>query len=359
MFLFSLFQNIIDRVLFSQYLVKRFAYGSFLQVGGCNFDKIYSLLPESMPIRTCLSYNHVSSKTQQAVSPFEYLSKSTTKYGVILIEPEKDTEDPKLIVDAALVALEDGGTIILVNTNPTSVTHKTNQVQGPYLWDIAVYLRSRAGLDVATLDADGGITIVRRSNGVSIPASSGTVPSALNPIEGSTPQPPVRWTDHQARVEKESILRLMSFEEIHDWLAPTGHVDAVTAFGGEKAVELWLDMRKKRLECSKYLSSAEILPLTTAVSTSPNALPVPIPATMTGSFPMSSTSDEMTTLSEKATQCFNGKNHNHIYTNLNERELRMITVIIRIASIFNHDYSFYFSHSLFMSLDVIRFVIIW
>jgi len=48
-------------------------------------------------------------------------------------------------------------------------------------------------------------------------------------------------------------LRLMSFDEVHDWLAPTGHVDAYTAFGGEKAFESWRSMRRDRLQCYHHL----------------------------------------------------------------------------------------------------------
>ena len=53
----SLFTGIMDRVLFTRYLVERFAFSSFLQLGcaGSSSSHVYQLLPDTaVPTRVCV-----------------------------------------------------------------------------------------------------------------------------------------------------------------------------------------------------------------------------------------------------------------------------------------------------------------
>jgi hypothetical protein len=53
----SLFTGIMDRVLFTRYLVERFAFASFLQLGcaGSSSSHVYQLLPDTaVPTRVCV-----------------------------------------------------------------------------------------------------------------------------------------------------------------------------------------------------------------------------------------------------------------------------------------------------------------
>eukprot|EP00596_Hydrurales_sp_CCMP1899_P009228 CAMPEP_0119040526 /NCGR_PEP_ID=MMETSP1177-20130426/10475_1 /TAXON_ID=2985 /ORGANISM="Ochromonas sp, Strain CCMP1899" /LENGTH=177 /DNA_ID=CAMNT_0007005655 /DNA_START=931 /DNA_END=1461 /DNA_ORIENTATION=- len=47
------------------------------------------------------------------------------------------------------------------------------------------------------------------------------------------------------------ILNLMRFEDIHEWLAPTGNVDAITAFGGDKAFTVFRESEQYEKRCSR------------------------------------------------------------------------------------------------------------
>jgi hypothetical protein len=49
----------------------------------------------------------------------------------------------------------------------------------------------------------------------------------------------------------KKILNLMRFEDIHEWLAPTGNVDAITAFGGDKAFTVFRESEQYEKRCSR------------------------------------------------------------------------------------------------------------
>lgn len=234
----SAFQGIADRILLSQYLTKRFAYSSFIQIG-CEIEQVYSFLPETVTDRRCLD---------TASNPLNFFKTNQSKFGLILIDSgvmQIGSDVARDLADAALTSLDEDGILLLVNTNPAFKADLSKS-----LWGVAILLGDREDLEMATLDADGGISLIR-------PRLGGKT-SKKEPAKGQegdsavTMAPPALTAPSPAltAAEREVQLHLMSLEELHEWLAPTGNVDAVTAFGGEQAVTLWRDQRLQREKCA-------------------------------------------------------------------------------------------------------------
>mmetsp|Transcript_21453 Transcript_21453/g.21577 ORF Transcript_21453/g.21577 Transcript_21453/m.21577 type:complete len:313 (+) Transcript_21453:145-1083(+) len=192
------FLGIMDRYLLSQYLVRRFAYSSFLEIG-CPRVSIGELLPESVTIRDCVPHSKA----------IEFFNSNTSKYGVIILEGQLLTgsystshshtlsdsssssslssSQLETLLQKALLYLEEGGTLILTNTNPPllslsshSQEHSHTHLESGGLWSVAVLLHDRIATEVATLDCDGGLTLVKHS------ADTATLLSSLPPLSSGT-----------------------------------------------------------------------------------------------------------------------------------------------------------------------------
>lgn len=247
----TVFSNIMDRVLFSRYLVDRFAYSSFVQFG-CSRRHVYQLLPDSTKTKACFDEYEGTVR----ISPFIYANSSTTKkkFDFIMLEPYNITLD---FVKLSLDMLNPGGVLMIVDTNWISI--KSNDTatfpaehKALSTFNILLYLRSQHNLDVATLDVDGGLSVVfQRSNSgpldfdqmVEFLTGEGLDHSNTNGIYGNNKgvkqqqqQLLANNSYHITDFLNRNILNLMNFEDIHQWLAPTGNVDAVTAFGGDNAM---------------------------------------------------------------------------------------------------------------------------
>eukprot|EP01041_Mallomonas_annulata_P011921 gene11921-24972_t len=310
----SSFLGVIDRVLLSQYLVKRFAYKSFLQIG-CHSERVYMLLPDSMSVRDCIDKEHGTLRMR----PNEFFAGNLSKFGVILLEDEEmkgiTPSEVYAIAEASLLALEEGGILVLTDTNPFGRSEWDGGTNLPIplshsavtsssqsgLWTLVASLRQRDVLEMVTLDADGGLTLVRlkqqQQSGLTLSLSL-TPPVKPQPVvtvavavdsskTGSVPVPglglglgvsgvteiqttPVLKDMSSNITEVARVLRLMSFEEVHNWLAPTGNVDAATAFGGEKAIHQWHDLRLKRLACSSLIPGKRSTSTSTSTITKNN-----------------------------------------------------------------------------------------
>jgi hypothetical protein len=277
----SAFGDIMDRVLFTRYLVDRFAYASFVQLG-CDREHVDQLLPEtSVKVRVSVDPNCGTLRTNQEL----YLNASALakrSFDLVLIEPEFVT---LRIVQAALPLLNPGGALILADTN--SLRFRNNETHEIPFADarnlgVLISLRGSEDLDVATLDVDGGISIVyRRRNSAPLDAdevaaslvagdknkqsakgdsaSSSTAITMLGRGSTSDGANTESATPRETRPDKvytdvatnNKILNLMRFEDVHEWLAPTGNVDSVTAFGGEKALTVFRESEEFEKKCAR------------------------------------------------------------------------------------------------------------
>jgi hypothetical protein len=206
---------------------------------------------------------------------------SVQRFDLIMIEPLYLTIP---LVETAMAHLSEGGALILTDTNPAAAATGTTTPRAPInekKADVLLSLRRRIDYDVATVDVDGGISIVfgRRNSAIldipleTAPASTGagtdvaansggkitggqsisaTSSSATtgNTAAETVSNEAVQQASHQNDVQ----LHLMRFEDVHEWLASTGNVDAVTAFGGEKALSIFKESEKYQQKCSAHAS---------------------------------------------------------------------------------------------------------
>jgi hypothetical protein len=305
----SEFTDVADRVLLVQYLVERFAYSTFLQFS-CREQRTYQLLPDNKittklcvdavgggthtldPIRfiadTVISRGQAASSSSSSSSSSSFSSSSSGSigessagarqrgYDVILVETRHLSLSITLI-DNLLSIIAAGGVLILTDTTDLQSS-----------WREVAILRQREWLDCATLDADYGITIVTRrrnqspldlrfsatrATGVFVSSSNsnnntatissdttslGGGPAGREELAATTQQEAKSLTFDRFKTEKQRVLNLLSFEDLHKWLAPdTGNVDLLTAFGGKKGLAAYHEALEYRNRCSAMLASTE------------------------------------------------------------------------------------------------------
>lgn len=183
-------------------------------------------------------------------------------YDIILVESRHVMLSITLL-DSLFELLADGGVLVLTDT--TTFTSS---------WREVFLLRQRDGFDCATLDADHGLTVVtKRHNQFPLdlsrpPAASaagaaaagvGSVPTrnatsaSASPPEAPAAENPKTLSFERFMAERQRVLNLVSFEDLHRWLAPTGNVDLVTAFGGRKGLDAFRETIELRERCSAAL----------------------------------------------------------------------------------------------------------
>jgi len=316
--LVSEFTDVADRVLLVQYLVERFAYSTFLQFS-CREQRTYQLLPDNkITTKLCVDAvgggthtldpirfiaDTVISRGQAATSSSSSSSSSTSSsfssgslgdssagsrqrgYDVILVETRHLPLSITLI-DNLLSIVAAGGLLILTDTTDLQSS-----------WREVAILRQRDWLDCATLDADYGITIVtkrRNQSPLDLRYSTTRVPGVVSSSSSSSStgsnsnsnnntsifssdttslgggtagreeltatnqQEAKSLTFDRFKAEKQRVLNLLSFEDLHKWLAPdTGNVDLLTAFGGKKGLVAYHEALEYRTRCSALLASTE------------------------------------------------------------------------------------------------------
>jgi len=179
-------------------------------------------------------------------------------------------------IDNLFELLADGGVLILADTTGRKSS-----------WREVLVLRMRDNFDCATLDADGGLTVVTKRHNQSPLTSGGlgqlqpehnassnaapasaAVPSAAAAAAADshpTSPPPLLTSSHPLSAgvsfelfsaDRQRALNLLTFEELHRWLAPTGNVDLMTAFGGRKVLEAFRESVRYRERCTAILSAS-------------------------------------------------------------------------------------------------------
>lgn len=155
---------------------------------------------------------------------------SGSKYEIVMVQSWSLNE---IVMDKLLAILHKDGTLVITDTNPSG------QVPLGVLsyWDILVKLRQRNDIDMATVDIDGGISIVHfRRN--TRPLNVGFLLMPDQPISGAdvaataaAPQNkavPLSLMWETFLQNHVLILNLMSFESIHIWLALVFFISFVT-----------------------------------------------------------------------------------------------------------------------------------
>ena len=196
----SSFNGLMDRNLLARYLADRFAYTSFIQFGGCNIEAIHQFMPDTVKSPGCIESQRTLDSILTSGSQFE----------LILVESWSLTES---VFDKILSGMDRGGTLVILDSNPSVQAPSTNS-----FWDVIIRIRQRGDLDMATLDNDGGMTVVhyrRNSKPLNLNILTNTVASA--PAESVDAEFTLSWDAFLAN--KAAILNLVSFESLHDWLA--------------------------------------------------------------------------------------------------------------------------------------------
>ena len=219
-------------------------------------------------------------------------SQDDRRYDVILVE-SKHLMLSITIMDSLLELLADGGVLILTDTT----TFQSS-------WREVYLLRQRDNFDCATLDVDNGITIVAKrhnrtpldlsragsSFGASIAGNSSSSSSSSSSsefsvgatnaggmLQGTNPSDnvpavaggeassdslfhfsgnPKALSFERFTAKMEHILNLVTFEDLHKWLAPTGNVDLLTAFGGRRGLDVYRESIEYRERCTALLAAS-------------------------------------------------------------------------------------------------------
>jgi hypothetical protein len=240
----TVFDNVMDRTLFVRYLIERFAYSNFLQIG-CEVENIQLFLPDNLiKSKQCIDGNDPT-----VINPSDYLTKlmlSGNSYDVILIELQYSVET---IVQQSLNMLSKDGSLIIVDTNPNfQGIHFDNSSSAVKLQikkimkslEFLVTLRQSPEIDMVTLDYDGGLTLIlNRPNSFPLALTSSPTGEIIPTIHLSVDHKNFRsfGTQHPPHPPpitsfpslesfftsfcqfKSKFLNLISFEEIHVWLA--------------------------------------------------------------------------------------------------------------------------------------------
>lgn len=214
----SYFVGVMDRTLLVRYLIERFAYSSYLQLG-CQDELISDFLPASLSSNVCV--DHVV--FPDVPSPSSFLASAASAgrtFDVIVIEQHYALE---AVVNAALAVLSAEGALILTDTNPPQ--HSKGEPV-PSQLESAVMLRVKEDLDSATLDLDGGLTVcLRRDNQAPLTAlrlgEAGVEREAAG-VASPNSNPDMVVVDRSTYMSMPArplLLNLVSFEQLHNWLA--------------------------------------------------------------------------------------------------------------------------------------------
>jgi hypothetical protein len=265
----SQFSSVADRILISRYLSERFAYSSFVQLG-CQKERVYQHLSENlMSTRLCVD----EEVGTVLMTPQRFLNSTVVasrRFDMIMIEPKYLTV---ALADDALSHLTDGGVLIITDMNPIGTTIRVPSKECSKV-DVLLALRRRLDVDIATVDVDGGISIVyARRNSAMLDLSTEVTEQYVGSLseknmenvnkassqEPSTTRDPKQASSavpseasQQASHHNDVMLNLMRFEDLHDWLAATGNVDAITAFGGDAALTAFREAERYQQRCSVY-----------------------------------------------------------------------------------------------------------
>mmetsp|Transcript_23100 Transcript_23100/g.22252 ORF Transcript_23100/g.22252 Transcript_23100/m.22252 type:complete len:402 (+) Transcript_23100:271-1476(+) len=264
------FNDIMERILLSKYLENRFEYSTFIQFTCQGSHNIYEHLLK-MKKSVCVNVN------ENFKEYLEVMHSQFKVYDMIVLDPAYFTESQ--VVDSLLL-LAEGGVLMLTDSNiieknsDTAILQEISSLQSTYILSI-LSLRSRYDLDIATLDVDGGITLIfkrRNSNHLEYgttkaqlmyppeasPSNSSEVKTDnfINKMKNENEKKNENENENLIYISNEinmKILNLMTFEDLHNWLAPSGHVDALTAFGGLKALNIFRESEAMELKCSRIL----------------------------------------------------------------------------------------------------------
>ena len=220
-------------------------------------------------------------------------SQDDRRYDIILVE-SKHLMLSITIMDSLLELLADGGVLILTDTTSFQSS-----------WREVYLLRQRDNFDCATLDVDYGITIVAKrhnrtpldlsragsSFGATNAGNSSTSSSSSSSssdfsagaanaggmLQGANPSDnvaaaaggeasgdslfhfsgnPKALSFERFTAKMEHILNLVTFEDLHKWLAPTGNVDLLTAFGGRRGLDVYRESIEYRERCTALLAAS-------------------------------------------------------------------------------------------------------
>lgn len=270
----SEFSGLADRLLLVQYLAERFAYSSYLQIS-CRSQRTYQLLADSkVTLKLCVDAAGGGTHT---VDPVQFISDATLsrsaaaasssaaqesasarRYDMILVESEHVALGLSLL-DGLLDLLAPGGVMVLTGT--------TEQQSS---WREVLQLRQRDSLDVVTLDADHGLTVItQRHNQAPLPSLglsplNGTLAAAAAAAASADPASTSGGSSNSIALlsferfsqDRARLLHLQSFEDLHQWLAPTGNVDLLTAFGGRKGLDAYRESLETRRRCNALLATS-------------------------------------------------------------------------------------------------------
>lgn len=261
----SEFNGLADRLLLVQYLAERFAYSSYLQIS-CRSQRTYQLLADSkVTLKLCVDAAGGGTHT---LDPIQFISDATLsrsaaaasssaahsqdsasarRYDMILVESEHVALGLSLL-DSLLDLLAPGGVMVLTGTTERKSS-----------WREVLQLRQRDSLDVATLDADHGLTVITQRHNQAPLSAHGLPPSnaTLSAAASTDPDSSISLVSYERFSEDRAhLLHLQSFEDLHQWLAPTGNVDLLTAFGGRKGLDAYRESLETRRRCNAMLASS-------------------------------------------------------------------------------------------------------
>lgn len=202
---------LIDRVFVLKYLIKRYGYKSYLEIGCCRDDTF-----KQIDLADKVGVDPASGGTVRDTSDNYFLANyhgPRRKFDLIFIDGLHTSDQCHKDLINALAFLEDGGTIMMHDCLPPS--EKCQAVPPVHsnwtgdVWKAAVWAGQHAALQVCLLELDWGVCLVRK-------ASDKVVISPGGLCQRWSPATRFKWQDFKSL--RERYLNVRNFDGMLSWL---------------------------------------------------------------------------------------------------------------------------------------------
>jgi phage tail protein X len=196
------------------YLQQRYKYKTYLEIG-CDANQTFGHVGSFFDTSICV--DPVKGGTHRMTSD-DFFANNNQTFDVIFVDGLHEARQVLRDVYHALRYLNDGGTIVLHDANP----HHSSQQQPDMsksdifgwcgdVWKAIVALRLQEGLEIVVGDFNNGVGLIRRRRNLHKLPMEWEDRLLYDPIS-------VLDYDEHLIENREILLRLMSIQDVRDWL---------------------------------------------------------------------------------------------------------------------------------------------